>query len=60
LVSGGWPVVFCRVMRNLPSRPAALAASAAAAICRLVRPASSSALSNSTAEALTSLSTFWL
>jgi hypothetical protein len=58
--SGGCPVVFARRTRNLPSWPAALAASAAAATCASLKPASSARLSTITADASTSLSTFWL
>ena len=54
----GWPLVFSSGMTYRFSRPRAAAAAAAAAIRFSERPASSSRVSTTTAEAFTSSSTF--
>ncbi len=53
-------VVFCSVISHLPASPRAAAACAAAPICSADRPASSAALSTTTAPSLVALSTFCL
>ncbi|ODU49534.1 MAG: hypothetical protein ABS98_10035 [Lysobacteraceae bacterium SCN 69-48] len=58
--SAGWPVVLSKAITYLPSSLRALAASAAAAICSSLIPASSARLSTTMADAFTSASTFWL
>ena len=57
---GGWPLVFCRRRRNLPSLPAALASLAAEVISPSDIPARSALLSTRTAPSLISLRTFWV
>ncbi len=57
-VSTGWPVVLTSSMTNLPGLPALAAASAAVLISASLSPASSARVSNVTAIAPRSFSTF--